>query len=125
MEVLSSVEEPGNRYVRLRVTSPRGARILTFSVPDAEVAAATVNGVDVGDPRRSRLNTSGSWILQFSGTPDAGIVLWLHLRGVHPVTLVIQDRSFGLPVVPGRLLARRSNSMMGTDVTVVRRTFVL
>ncbi len=115
------------RDLRLRLSSPRGARQLTISAPENEILDATADDHRLALPADSRWNQHGKWELTFANPPSDGIELRLHAKGIGPVKFVIVDNSIGLPAIPGSNLPPRPADSMphhSGDQTLVRRTFV-
>lgn len=119
-------DDGATRTLHLRITSPRDARTIHVSVSQAEVLDASVNGRDLGRPSEARWHQPGRWGFDYVN-PGEGIDLLLHLQGTQPITLVLVDRSSGLPAIPGSNLPPRpadSMSIHSGDQTMVRRSFV-
>ena len=91
------VRESGGRVLTVRLRSPRRARALSVRMPDREVYDTTVNG-----RRPPRVPTQapwapGRWGLEFTNVPPEGIEVVVRVKGNEPVTIVVADRSDGLP----------------------------
>jgi hypothetical protein len=115
------------RTLRLRITSPRHARVVSAEVPDNEVVDGWVNDRRLGQPAESRWNKHGKWAFDYANLPPEGIELRLQTRGTGPVKLIVVDRSIGLPDVPGVTFSPRPADAMqihSGDETMVRHTFV-
>jgi hypothetical protein len=120
--VSQSTDESG-RVLRLRVSSPRHARIIHVGVSQGQVLSASANGRDLGQPSQARWNQNGPWTFDYCN-PGDGFDLELHFQGSSPVTLVLVDRSSGL--IPGANLPPRPADSMpihSGDQTMVRRSF--
>lgn len=118
--------DDASRTLHLRITSPRHARTIHVSVAPAEVLDASVNGHDLGQPSQARWHEAGRWGFDYAN-PGDGIDLQLHVRGTQPVTVVLVDRSSGLPAIPGASFPPRPADSMpihSGDQTMVRRSFV-
>ncbi len=117
----------GARTLHLRITSPRHARVIHVGLTQTEVLSASVNGHELGNPSEARWYQPGHWSLDYANPPAGGIDLQLRVQGTGPVSLVLIDRSSGIPSVPGaNSFPRPSDSMPfhAGDQTMVRRTFV-
>jgi hypothetical protein len=117
----------GVRNLHLRVTSPRHARVIYVRLADIEVLSASVNGHDLGSPSEARWHHPGHWSMDYVNPPADGIDLQLRVQGTGPVSVVLIDRSSGLPSLPGANLPPRPPDSMpfhAGDRTMVRRTFV-
>jgi hypothetical protein len=115
----------GDRLVTLRVVSPRGARVVSLRIPDASVGDTWIEGKRVGGGNSSPGWEQGRWSFDYINPPASGFPLQLRLRGQVPFTLVLTDRSHGLPEIPGRAFTPRPLSLTTIqqgDVTVVSRT---
>ena len=126
---LQSLEDTTNgevRTLRLRIVSPRHARVLELEAEDP-VLAGWVNGHKLGQPEESRWNKKGKWEFGYANFPAEGVELKLQTKAGAQVKLAVVDRSSGLPSVPGASFAPRPTDSMpqhAGDQTMVRRTFV-
>jgi hypothetical protein len=127
--VLSDTTAGDRRTLRLRATSPRGAPNFYLEIRAADLLAATLDGkpLDVGllpPEQRARFR------LAYYALPPEGIELGLTVPAAGSVTVRAEDRSHGLPPVPGLTIAPRPPDTMmapfdGADPTIVSRTFTL
>jgi len=127
MEMLENSVQGDVRILRLRVASPRHARVISVEVPENEVLNGWVNGRKLGQPEESRWNKHGKWAFDYANLPADGIELRLRTKSASPVRLAVVDHSIGLPNVPGITFAPRPTDCMpqhSGDETMVRRTFV-
>jgi hypothetical protein len=90
------------RVIRLRITSPRQAPIISIYVdvttPDLK---ATIDGKSIGDAAEpAPVDASHDWGLIYSAVPPGGIELVLRMKTPQPLKLSVADRSFGLPQIP-------------------------
>jgi hypothetical protein len=122
LALLEDRTEGDARLLRLRVTSPRGAEIVSL-YPDAktEVVGAAVNGKKVDLAR-------GPWSLQYYALPPQGAEVALAVKANGPVAIRVTDRSYGLPQVPGVTLKPRPDYMIlppgsTSDMTMVGKAF--
>jgi hypothetical protein len=125
--VVQSFADSDSRTLLLRIVSPRHAPVLLIDATKADVIDASVNGRPIGKPVIAAWNPEAKWALTYSNVPETGIEFKLRVKGGGPVRLAVQDRSFGLPEIPGQTFAARPPAMVpvgGGDVTLVRRAFV-
>lgn len=116
---------PAGRTMQLHLTSPRGAPNVQLGVTSTGgISRLTVagRGVDLGGTARTQLT------LQYYGLPAEGVDLTLVVGGQGPVTVAVEERSNGLPSVPGMSIQPRPASTMpapfeNADPTIVRETF--
>jgi hypothetical protein len=126
LEVEQSIAEDGGRALTMRITSPRRARSLSMRFPEREVLDTRVNGHQVinGVDRAAWL--PGRWGLEFSNVPAEGIEVFVRVKGKEPLTVIVADRSDGLPAGLVSGFAPRpatSQPIQRGDMTVVQRTF--
>ncbi len=127
VDLLENSVQGDARSLRLRVTSPRHARVISVEVPNNEVINGWVNDHKLGQPEESRWNKHRKWEFDYANLPAEGIELRLQTKGAGPVKLAVVDRSIGLPAIPGTTFAPRPPDSMpqhSGDETMVRRTFV-
>lgn len=106
------------RSLRLRITSPRRAPIVSVSI-DNEVLAASVDGQEMSDGTRNVASSERRGLaFRFYALGETGIELSLRV-GLEPVKIRAVDISYGLPVIPGVMLKPRPEYMMTTAI----RTF--
>jgi hypothetical protein len=92
-----------------------------------EVLSASVNGQDLGKPSEARWRQPGHWAFDYANPPAEGIDLLLSVQASGPVTVVLVDRSSGLPTILGATFPTRPADSMPIhtgDQTMVRRSFV-
>ena len=126
-ELLKNSVAGGSRTLHLRITSPRHARVIHLGVSQSEVLSASVNCHDLGNPSEARWHRPSHWSIDYANPPAEGIDLSLRVQGTGPVTLVLVDRSSGLPSIPRVNLPSRPPDSMpyhSGDQTMVRRSFV-
>lgn len=126
-ELLENTSDGATRTLQLRVTTPRHGRTIHIGVPGASVLDARVNGRDLGKPSEARWHQEGQWGFDYANPPAEGIEVQLHVEGTGQVTVVLVDRSSGLPTIPGGNFSPRpadSIPIHSGDQTMVRRSFV-
>ncbi|HXE35472.1 MAG TPA: M20/M25/M40 family metallo-hydrolase [Verrucomicrobiae bacterium] len=126
-ELLEDSSDGATRTLHLRITTPRHARTLHVGIRQVEVLSASVNGQDLGKPSEARWRQPGHWAFDYANPPAEGIDLLLSVQASGPVTVVLVDRSSGLPTIPGATFPTRPADSMPIhtgDQTMVRRSFV-
>jgi hypothetical protein len=126
-ELLEKSDAADARLLRLRIKSPRGGRAISVEAPENEVLEAWANDRKLGQPPESRWNKHGAWSVQYANPSAEGFELRLRTKGDKPVTLVLVDRSTGLPNVPRETFTPRPDDSVpqhSGDQTMVRRSFV-
>jgi hypothetical protein len=126
-ELLENSSDGVARTLHLHITTPRRARTLRVGVAQAEVLSASVNGQDLGKPSDARWHQAGHWGFDYANPPADGIDLQLRVQATGPVTIVLVDRSSGLPAIPSASFPPRPADSMpihSGDQTMVRRSFV-
>jgi hypothetical protein len=125
--VLEHRSAGGLRTLRLRATSPRGAPNLYLDVrtPGA-VAAAWLDGKEL-DLSHWPADRRARFRLAYHAVPPEGIEIALTYAGDGPVEVRVEDRSNGLPAVPGVTDAPRPPDTMPAayemaDPTIVARS---
>jgi hypothetical protein len=126
-EMLEDSTDGATRTLGLHITTPRHARTLHVGLARTEVLSASVNGHDLGKPSEARRRQPGHWGFDYANPPDEGFDLQLRVQASGPVTIVLVDRSSGLPTIPGANFPPRPSDSMpihSGDQTMVRRSFV-
>ncbi len=122
----------GTRTVRLRITSARRApMVLFYASADAGTLRAVLGGETLAGG--SATNGGGTDVLRvsYAAPPPEGLELTLKTRANGPLTLVVEDLSFGLPELPGQPFRARPEDTMPvpsyrtSDTTVVKRSVEL
>lgn len=126
--VLLGEESRGDsRLLRLRVTSPRGAAIVSL-YPDAgaQVVSVSINGKAVPLEGGAAGGGAGQrqWGLQYYGLPQEGAELSIELKHSGPFKIRATDRSYGLPQLPGLTIKPRPDYMMSSPSTPGEMTLV-
>jgi hypothetical protein len=109
VEVVSSEREGRSRRLRLRVSSPRGAPVVSLVLPpSAGLSGASVEGIRLEEPSaRLRRYLRGYRVITCMTTPPGGFLAELELEGDPPVEIFAWDRSPGLPSRGAALAAAR------------------
>jgi peptidase M28-like protein len=126
-ELLVDRTDGATRTLLLHISTPRHARTLHVGLTETEVLGASVNGHDLGKPSEARWRQPGHWGFDYANPPSEGIAVEIRVQARGPVTIVLVDRSSGLPTIPGANLPPRPDDSMpihSGDQTMVRRSFV-
>lgn len=131
--VLQNQITNGQRDLRLRIVSPRGAPVLriTLATGGGELAAASINGepvVDLG----SRYINADWWRLIYHAAPAEGVELSVQLPAAPDMVVQVTDQSYSWPDLPGMAQPVRPPEYMVMptpfvlgDVTLVARQIVV
>ncbi|MBN3950372.1 MAG: M20/M25/M40 family metallo-hydrolase [Nostoc sp. NMS7] len=133
IEPLSDDMRDGTRTVRVRITSPRQARIMRIYVDsNTEVLAATLNGKKIDNNIGDHTASAKNWGFNYFALPKEGIELTLALKPSQPLKLKAVDQSDGLPEIRGKSFPARPNYMIPTgfdsgisDSILVSKSFTL
>jgi hypothetical protein len=130
VQVLEDATNNGVRNLHLRITSSRGGTFMTVSVDEmAALRRATINGEVISQGESLRDTQAASeWKLRYAAPPKQGIDLIFEITSSSPLKIVVVDRSYELPVVPGFAVQPRPDFMMpaplwGSDSTMVAKSF--
>ena len=117
------------RTLRLRVTTPRRAPLVSIHVDSKEgILDAAVNGQRVaGDDPRTPAKYDNPWVLNYWAVPVEGIELTVSVKPSQALNINVVDSSYDLPQVPGQSLAGRPGHLMPmqfgyTDSTLVSKS---
>lgn len=118
------------RTVRLRVTSPRQAPVLSIYLDSrAEVLSATVNGKQVADQAiPASAERRGQWNMRYHGVPAEGFELVAEIKTTQPLKIRLVDQSYELPQIAGQSFTLRPPDMIPNLInfnnsTMVSKTF--
>ncbi|PYS87926.1 MAG: hypothetical protein DMF64_21855 [Acidobacteria bacterium] len=132
VELLADQQQAGVRSLRLKITSPRRAPIISIGVEsDGEVQGTMLNGKRLElIPAGARPGSAHQWGLRYYALPAEGIELTLETKSQEPLTLKVVDQSYGLPALPGVVYQPRPAHLIPaavpfTDSTLVSRSFTL
>nr|QEO74493.1 acetylornithine deacetylase [uncultured bacterium] len=124
--LLGDQPDGGDRRLRLRVTSPRRASIISLYIDrGTEVRGLSVNGKRVEAPAAP---ARSPWAFRYFALPEEGIELEIGLKPGQPLRIKAVDQSYGLPELQGAPVGARPGSLIPapyqfTDSTLVSRTF--
>lgn len=123
-EVITDERSGGERVVRLRLHSPRGADRLSLYLP----VAAALRRIEVsGTPYAVAPGPvmGGYHRFECHGAACSGLELALHLGGGGPLRAIVADTTFGLPPAGAALVGARPRTAVPSqdgDVSVVAVT---
>jgi peptidase M28-like protein len=126
-ELLLDHTEGATRTLLLHISTPRHARTLHFGLTATELSGASLNGHDLGKPSEARRRQPGRWGFEYANPPAEGLDVEIRVPASGPLTIVLVDRSSGLPTIPGANFPPRPDDSMAIhfgDQTMVRRSFV-
>lgn len=128
--LLADDKHDGVRTLRLQITSPRRAPIISIGVEsDMEVQGTALDGKRLEIvPAGTRAGGANKWGLRYFALPAEGIELTLETRSQTPLALRVVDQSYGLPPLPGVAFQPRPDYIIPaalpfTDSTLVSRSF--
>jgi len=99
--VLGDATEGGIRTLRLRLSSPRRATVMTINVgADAQLVGGEVGGRPLSMQPISGGRADAPWSLQYYALPPEGVEVSLQVRSAGPVDVRAVDQSYGLPPLP-------------------------
>jgi Peptidase family M28 len=125
IELLGDEAGGGVRTLRLRVTSPRRAPVVTVAAEQgARVVGSAINGKRIEIDARAQAERP--WAVRYHGLPAEGFELTLQTDASGPVALRAVDQSYGLPEVgPVRPRPQEFTASIHTfgDSTFVTKSF--
>ncbi|MBC7932657.1 MAG: M20/M25/M40 family metallo-hydrolase, partial [Rubrivivax sp.] len=104
VRVLEDRTDGDVRTVRLRLASARRAPMLIFYTgPESGVLRATLDGKTlIDEDSKTTDGTPATLRVNFAAPPPEGLELLLETRTGTPLSLIVEDLSFGLPEAPGQ-----------------------
>ncbi len=114
IDTLEDSTTGAERRLRLRLVSPRQARIIWLQVEKATVLAATIEGRKVQANEVDKRNKV--WGIVYVAMPAGGIELDLTLNASESPQLTLIDQSDDLPNIPGFHFEPRPNDRMALPV---------
>jgi len=126
VELISDNRSGADRTLRLHVTSPRKAPIISLYVDaDAEVHGTDINGKaikrKVSGPKSA---TGNRWVLRYYALPANGIELTLVSRSPQTIRIKVVDQSYELPFISGAALRPRPDSVIPAPLPLSEATLV-
>lgn len=132
VEVLADERNDAGRTLRLRVTSPRQAPVMSLYIDgDAEVQGTSVNGKPFRQEAASGAQpttAAKTWGLRYYGLPPEGIELTLVSKSPQAVKVKAVDQSYGLPSTSNVTFKARPEGFVPaplplSDSTLVSKSF--
>lgn len=121
LELLSDETNNNVRKLRLRVTSPRQATVVSLTIdPDTQLTGSAVNGKVIKDQN----GPQNPWALRYYDLPQQGIEVTLLAQPSAPINIRVVDQSYGLPAVEGITMQPRPENMMPSMLPYSDSTFV-
>ena len=122
--------EEGQRRLRLRISSPRGASHLRARIEaEGPIVSAQLDGwpLDLADYAPAG---AGRLVFTYAGTQSAGISLEVTVQGGGSIRVTLEDSTLGLPVgegidAPSRPRDTMPSPLYRRDATEVRTRLVL
>jgi hypothetical protein len=126
ISMLGESSNNGLRTLRMHVTSPRRATVITIYVDsEVEVIRASVNNRQIDETKSpAALGRKKQWSLRYYALPSEGIDLTTEIRSMEPVKIRAVDLSYGIPEIPGKTLQPRPPHMIPAPVSVNDTTLV-
>jgi hypothetical protein len=126
IKLLGDSNVEGTRTLRLHVTSPRGATVMTVYVDsEVEILRVSVNDKQIDETKASAaLGRKKQWSLRYYAIPPEGIDLTAEIKTSEPVKMRAVDLSYGLPEIPGQTFRPRPPEMIPAPVSVNDTTLV-
>jgi hypothetical protein len=124
IDLLSDETRAGVRTLRLRISSPRKAPLISIYLDEAsQAASAEVNGkklqLEGGGGGRG-----GPWGMHYYAAPEEGIELVLSLASPGPVRIRAVDKSYGLPAAQAGALQSRPDAVAPASSVYSEASFV-
>jgi hypothetical protein len=129
--MLDESAKDGLRSLRLRITSPRQAAVMSIYLDSAaDVQSFSVNGRRIEEKSTpASKDPSNHWSLRYHAAETDGIELAMEIKTLQRVKLRVVDQSYGLPSLPEKPLTPRPSGLIPsfypfTDSTLVSKSFV-
>jgi hypothetical protein len=130
IKLLAAATSSDMRTLRLQITSPRQANLITIYVDSkADFVLKSLNGKVVdSNSLPGAVERKNFWSLRYYALPPEGIELVAETKPSEPLRMRVVDQSFGLPEIPGRTFAPRPESMISppllvSDAVLISKTF--
>lgn len=131
IKVLDDSTKENIRTLRLRITSTRGAPLISvYGEPATEIKEVAIN-VKRAALEQGRATASGNdpWVMRYYALPAEGLELVIEAKPQAEVKLRIVDQSYELPVLPNVSVKARPENLMPSsapwsDATLVSKSFI-
>jgi hypothetical protein len=120
LQILEQHDGTGDRSLRLRARSPRGAPVLTLVLPPDRIASVSLNGFEF--PQSAAVPGAVGRAYTCYAVPAEGIEFAIRVNGESLVDGYLIDRSSGLPEAGQTLMRARPREAVPSstgDVTIV------
>jgi hypothetical protein len=130
IELLDDRIQNGVRALRMRVTSPRQATVMSLYLDsDAEVVGSSVNGKQITQQGSTSKGPHYSWSVRYYAVPPEGAEIGLKIKTAEPIKLRLVDQTYELPkALEGTWEARPSDVIPAplpyNDSTFVSKSFI-
>jgi hypothetical protein len=130
LQVLDDTVRDGIRTLRLKLMSPRRARIMSLFVdPQTEVLSTTVGGKRIETAGMSTNGNSDNWWeLTYRAVPKDGFDLTLETKQLAQIKVKLLSQSDGLPTIPNSTFQARPAHIIpsaGSDMVILTQAFTL
>lgn len=129
MSVLEDKSVNGVRTLRMRLSSPRRAGVLSVYVDsEAQILRALINDKPIDDERNpspASPESKSQWGLHIDGFPQQGVELQLQIRTSEPLKIRLVDQSYGLPPLNAATNSRLHTGSAKSDLTLLAKSFSL
>ncbi len=127
--LIDDTTRDGRRTLRLRVTSPRRADLLSIhSDPSVRLIDVTIDGKRMLDPAGE--SSGRPWGVRYWAFPAEGVEVSMTAHADQPIRFKLVDQSYGLPEGPGFSYTPRPDGMMAppfvgyiSDATLVSKSY--
>jgi hypothetical protein len=125
VKLLDDKSAEGTRTLRMHITSPRQAPVLTFYADSKmEIVSAQVNGKRMNVKSSVSGARKDSWSMRYYAVPLEGIDLTMELKALEPVKIRVVDQSYQLPQFMGVRSASRPDHIISAPLPLTDSTFV-
>jgi hypothetical protein len=123
VKVLDDSLQGNVRMLRLRLTSPRQAPLMSvYAEPAAVIRRVAIDGKQ--DRGGQSANANIPWVIRYYALPAEGIEIVFETNPSQPLKLVVVDQSYGLPSLQDVTLKARPQNVMPSSSTSSEATFV-
>ncbi|MGB9181614.1 MAG: M28 family metallopeptidase [Pyrinomonadaceae bacterium] len=125
VELLSDTTNNDVRTVRLRISSPRQAPVVSLELdPQVQFLGGAINGRRLENRLKTPSTQATPWGLRYYALPSEGIELTLEAKSSQPIVLRVIDQSYGLPEIQGMSIKPRPDYMIASILPYTDSTFV-
>ena len=125
MELLEDKSVEGMRTLRMHITSPRQAPVLTFYADSKmEIVSVELNGKQMIMKSSVSGARKDSWIMRYYAVPVEGIDMTMQVKASEPVKFRVVDQSYQLPEFMGTRAASRPDNIISAPLPFADSTFV-